>query len=152
MAAKALVLGGSFAGLTAAIHLKDELEDDVDVTLVSDREDFQFNPAIPFGERDPDDISFPLSPTLDKNRVHFVHGAATRIDPEKKHVETTKGGFDYDYCIVATGYRNQWDIIPGIGPGGHADGIGHARERRPKACRDLCLGHRYRTAAATPVA
>ena len=117
MATKALVLGGSFAGLTAAIHLKDDLGDDVDVTVVSDRENFQFNPSfiwIPFGEREPDDISFPVSPTLEKSEVHFVHGAATRIDTEGKRVETTKGEFDYDYCVVATGYRNQWDVIPGI--------------------------------------
>jgi sulfide:quinone oxidoreductase len=126
MAAKALVLGGSFAGLTAAIYLKEEVGDGVDVTVVCDREEFQFNPSfiwIPFGKREPKDITFPLAPTLDKSRVHFVHGAATRIDPAGKRVQTTKGDYDYDYCVVATGYRNQWDVIQGIGPGGHADGI-----------------------------
>ena len=54
MASKALVLGGNFAGLTAALSVKRELGDDVDVTVVSKSDHFQFNPSfiwIPFGKR-----------------------------------------------------------------------------------------------------
>jgi sulfide:quinone oxidoreductase len=39
---KVLVLGGNFAGLTAALSVKHELADDVDVTVVSKSDRFQF--------------------------------------------------------------------------------------------------------------
>ena len=41
---KVLVLGGNFAGLTAALSIKQELGDDADVTVVSKSERFQFTP------------------------------------------------------------------------------------------------------------
>ena len=40
MAKKVLVLGGSFGGLTAAIAIKHELEDDVDVTVIAASDHF----------------------------------------------------------------------------------------------------------------
>jgi sulfide:quinone oxidoreductase len=39
------VLGGNFAGLTGALSLKQELDDDVHVTVVSKSDRFQFNPG-----------------------------------------------------------------------------------------------------------
>ena len=59
MPPKALVLGGNFAGLTAAITLKRELGSDVDVTLVSKSDRFVFYPSliwVPFGKRTARDI------------------------------------------------------------------------------------------------
>lgn len=63
MAAKVLVLGGNFGGLTAAIGLKHELEDDVDVTVISASDKFLFNPSLiwlPFGKRKAKDITFKI--------------------------------------------------------------------------------------------
>jgi len=54
MTPKALVLGGNFAGVTAALSLKRELGADVDVTVVSTSSRFTFNPSfiwVPFGKR-----------------------------------------------------------------------------------------------------
>jgi NADH dehydrogenase FAD-containing subunit len=45
MTPNVLVLGGNFAGLTAALSVKQELGDDVDVTVVSKSDRFQFNPS-----------------------------------------------------------------------------------------------------------
>jgi NADH dehydrogenase FAD-containing subunit len=45
---------GNFAGLTAALSLKHELQDGVDVTVLSKSDQFQFNPSfiwIPSGRR-----------------------------------------------------------------------------------------------------
>ena len=42
---KVIVLGGNFAGLTAALSVKHELGDDVDLTVVSKSDTFQFNPS-----------------------------------------------------------------------------------------------------------
>ncbi len=118
-----LVLGSNFGGLTAALSVKHELGQDVDVTVVSASDHFLFNPSLiwlPFGERTADDITFPVAPTLESHGVHFVHGAATGIDPATRTVDTTAGPFTYDYLVVATGYRNDFSVVPGLGPDGNA--------------------------------
>src|SRR6266511_1077662 len=73
--AKVLVLGGNFAGLTAALSVKHDLGEDVDVTL--------------------------------------------------RKVETSEGAHDYDYLVIATGYVNDFDVVPGLGLGGNAYSITH---------------------------
>jgi sulfide:quinone oxidoreductase len=117
MRKKVLVLGGNFGGLTAALSVKHELEGDVDVTVVSASDRFLFNPSLiwlPFGKRRPADITFPLAPTFESHQVDFVHAAATRIDPAAQQVATTQGSRRYDYLVIATGYRNQVDVVPGL--------------------------------------
>src|SRR6266498_1932953 len=120
MRKKVLVLGGNFGGLTAALSVKHDLEGDVDVTVVAASDRFLFNPSLiwlPFGKRTPADITFPLAPTFESNDVDFVHGTATGIDPIGRRVRTSQGEYGYDYLVIATGYRNQTDVIPGLEPG-----------------------------------
>jgi len=117
MRKKVLVLGGNFGGLTAALSVKHELDGDVEVTVVSASDRFLFNPSLiwlPFGKRRPADITFPLAPTFESHDVDFVHAAATGIDPLAQRVETTQGSYGYDYLVIATGYRNQLEVIPGL--------------------------------------
>lgn len=126
MAAEVLVLGGNFGGLTAAIDLKRRLDDEANVTVVSKANGFLFNPSLiwmPFGKRSIDDITFPLAPTFERRGVHFVHAAATAIDPDVKRVRAGGRDFDYDYLVVATGYVNDEDVVPGLGPDGNAESI-----------------------------
>jgi NADH dehydrogenase FAD-containing subunit len=125
-AKKVLVLGGNFAGLTAALSVKHELGEDVDVRVVSKSDRFQFNPSliwIPFGKRTVKDVVFPLAETFERHGVDFVHGEATKIDPAAQRVETSRGGYDYDYLVIATGYVNDFDVVAGLGPGGNAYSI-----------------------------
>ena len=70
-----VVLGNNFGGLTAALSLKRELKDDVNVKVVSDRNYFLFNPSLiwlPFGKRDANTVSFNVIPTFEKEigRAH----------------------------------------------------------------------------------
>jgi len=121
-----LVIGGNFGGLTAALEVKAELGADVDVTVVSAAERFLFNPSLiwlPFGKRGAGDITFPLRPVFDARGIGFVHGEATAIDPAARTVTTTGGRYHYDYLVIATGYRNKFDVVPGLGPDGHAQTI-----------------------------
>lgn len=117
MRKKVLVLGGNFGGLTAALSVKQALDGDVDVTVVSASDRFLFNPSliwIPFGKRSATDITFPLEPTFDAHGIEFVHAAATEIAPLSRRVNTTAGTFGYDYLVVATGYRNDMATVPGM--------------------------------------
>ena len=126
MPPKALILGGNFAGLTAAITLKRELGGDVDVTLVSKSDRFVFYPSliwVPFGKRTARDISVPIARMLEEHGVEFVHAEATKIDPASRKVETTGTVHGYDYLVIATGFLNDFDVIPGLGPEGNAYSI-----------------------------
>lgn len=123
---KVLVLGGNFGGLTAAITVKHELHGEVDVTVVSSSDEFLFTPSliwVPFGKRTRADITFKLGPTFEDHEVEFVHAEATAIDPEARRVETTAGPQAYDYLVIATGYRNRFEVVPGLGEGGNAHTI-----------------------------
>ncbi len=123
---KVLVLGSNFAGLTAALALKHELHDDVEVTVVAASDRFLFTPSLiwlPFGKRTAEDITFPVAPTFDEHGISFVHAEATALQLAANKVETTAGTFEYDYLVIATGYRNNNDVIPGLGPNGYAHTI-----------------------------
>ena len=135
MRKKVLVLGGNFGGLTAALSVKHELDEDVDVTVVSASDTFLFNPSLiwlPFGKRTAEDITFPLAPDLRGTRRRFRPRDRDAIDPVARRVETTSGQHAYDYLVIATGYRNQMDVIPGLdaGNGVHDHDPGGSRERR----------------------
>jgi NADH dehydrogenase FAD-containing subunit len=125
---RVVVLGGNFAGLTAALSVKHDLGNDVDVTVVSKSDRFQFNPSfiwIPFGKRTAGDVVFPLANTFESHDVKFIHGEATTIDPGSQRVDTSQGTLDYDYLVIATGYLNDFDVVPGLGSGGNAYSITH---------------------------
>ena len=118
MRKKVLVLGSNFGGLTAALAVKHELQGDVDVTVVAPDDSFLFTPSLiwlPFGKRERADITFPVAPTLDAHGIGFEHTAATALDPTARRVTLADGSqLGYDYLVVATGYRNQSDVVPGF--------------------------------------
>jgi sulfide:quinone oxidoreductase len=118
MRKKVLVLGANFGGLTAALAVRHELDGDVDVTVVSASDHFLFNPSLiwlPFGKRDSADITFPVEPTLETHGIEFIHASATKLDPVAKKVMTDDGReLGYDYLVIATGYRNKDDVVPGF--------------------------------------
>ena len=123
---RVVVLGSNFGGLTAALAVKHELGADVDVTVVSPADRFLFTPSLiwlPFGKRSARDITFPVEPTLAAHGIDFMPAAALRIDPTQKVVDTGPARYSYDYLVIATGYRNRFDVVPGLGPGGNAHTI-----------------------------
>lgn len=118
MTKKVVVLGANFGGLTAALSLKKELKNDVEVTVVSDRDYFLFNPSLiwlPFGKRDEGDVTFKVAPTFDKGGVNFINTAAKEIKPNLKKVDLVNGTtIDYDYLVIATGTRNKPEQVEGL--------------------------------------
>jgi sulfide:quinone oxidoreductase len=118
MTKKVVVLGANFGGLTAALSLKKDLKNDVEVTVISDRDYFLFNPSLiwlPFGKRDEGSVTFKVAPTFERGGVHFINTAAQEIKPEQHKVELANGeSISYDYLVIATGTRNKPEHVPGL--------------------------------------
>ncbi len=114
---KVLVVGGNFAGSTAAMEIKRKLGKSVDVTLIDRNPDFIYVPSliwVPIGRRDVDDIMVPRDKVLAKKGVNFVLDTATRVDTDKQIVYTEKGEHEYDHLIIATGPKVRFDAVPGL--------------------------------------
>lgn len=101
----ALVIGGGFAGLEAAIFLK---KYNYDVTLVSDRDYFFLYPTsiwIPTREKEFDEIS------IDLHELQRVHGFKLIVD-ELTHIDAKENSYtlasgkvlnSYDHVVLAMG-------------------------------------------------
>jgi len=110
-----VILGGGFAGMTAAECLERELEEDrsVAITLVSETNALLFTPMlaeVAGSSLEPSHISTPLRTTL--HRAEFIRGRVTAVDLEKKRVllDTSIGGAEscesalsYDHLVFALG-------------------------------------------------
>ncbi|MBA1437659.1 MAG: FAD-dependent oxidoreductase [Epsilonproteobacteria bacterium] len=102
---KVLILGGGFAGVDAATHLK---KMGYDVTLVSDRDYFYIYPTsiwIPTGEKKFEDICVPLQDLQKAHCFEVLVDSVSTIEYKKNSVTLTSGKIidDYDYLIVAMG-------------------------------------------------
>jgi NADH dehydrogenase len=110
-----VILGGGFAGMTAAERLERELQKDrsVSITLVSETNALLFTPMlaeVAGSSLEPSHISTPLRTTL--RRTKFIRGRVTGVDLEKRKVqldagmasgESCQSELDYDHLVFALG-------------------------------------------------
>ncbi|MGB0629744.1 MAG: FAD-dependent oxidoreductase [Alphaproteobacteria bacterium] len=110
-----LIIGGGFAGLSAAIVAADEIRSagrEDRVTLVSDSDQITIRPRL--YEKDPDSLRAPLRPSLDAAGVVLVLGSAEAVDTDARAVSLKDGTtLGYDRLILATGS----ELPPIAGPG-----------------------------------
>jgi sulfide:quinone oxidoreductase len=132
-----LVIGGSFAGLTAAFEIKRKLKDKVDVRLIARQEQFVFIPSLIWlvpGWRRSEQITFDLKHPLESKNIEFICARVDQILPEHNRINTTSGHYEYDYLVIATGPYFDWDEVSGMGPDkGYTESIcslAHAIEAR----------------------
>jgi len=102
---KVLVLGGGFAGVEAAIYLRKQ---DLEVTLVSDRDYFYIYPTsiwIPTGEVTKEDVSVPLDKLAMNHGFQLIVDPITKFEASEKKVTLKSGRIldDYAYIVVALG-------------------------------------------------
>ena len=102
---KVLVLGGGFAGVEAAIYLKKQ---DLDVTLVSDRDYFYIYPTsiwIPTGEATREDVSVPLDKLAMNHGFQLIIDPVAKLEAAEKKVTLQSGRVldEYAYIVVALG-------------------------------------------------
>lgn len=102
---KVVILGGGFAGVDAAIHLK---KMNYSVTLVSDREYFYIYPTsiwVPTHESEFSDVCLDLKELQAAHDFALVIDGVSKISAIDNRVELQSGRVldDYDYLVVAMG-------------------------------------------------
>lgn len=101
-----IVIGGSFAGMTAAQQVRTSLGDKAKIQVIDQSDRFEFRPSLPwlvFGNRRPDQISVPRGPLLRSKGVAFTHASVEAIDAAQNVVHTSAGEHRYDFLVLATG-------------------------------------------------
>jgi sulfide:quinone oxidoreductase len=116
-APQVLVLGSGFAALETAFLLRMRLHEQVDIRLVSDREQFLFRPNsiyVPFGA-DPGSLLVDLHKAFAKRNINFERGSVAAVDPDNRFVSLADGQrFRYDKLVVATGADTNVGEVPGL--------------------------------------
>ena len=121
---RVVIIGGGFAGLTAARGLR---KADVDVTLLDRTNHHLFQPLlyqVATAVLAPSDITSPIRWLLRKNtNTTVLLAEVDAIDPEKQLVHADKGTLTlpYDYLVIASGARHayfghdEWEpMAPGL--------------------------------------
>ncbi|MBN1320867.1 MAG: FAD-dependent oxidoreductase, partial [Thermoleophilia bacterium] len=124
--ARVVILGAGFAGHTAALYLGDRIGKQHQVTVVNRHDFFGFVPSwvwVGIGRMAPEKTTFKLKPVYDRMHVELVVGKATEVHPDAGDqyvLAATDGGetvrLDYDYLVIATGAKLDYEATPGLGP------------------------------------
>jgi sulfide:quinone oxidoreductase len=115
-----VVLGAGTGGMPAAYELREQLGGEHEVTMVNERDYFQFvpsNPWVAVGWRDRDTITFDIRPHLERKGINFVAKRCNQIDAGNSRLYFDDGEtLAYDYLVVTTGPRLAFDEVEGSGP------------------------------------
>ncbi len=112
---KIIIVGGGFGGVRAALELAKESF--ADITLVSDRPEFYYYPALyhtATGGSDHHSV-IPLAQLFANKPVRVIIAAATGIDRSGKHLLLKDAAaIEYDKLILSLGVVTNYFGIPGL--------------------------------------
>lgn len=115
---RVIIVGGGFAGATAARFLERRLSADWDIFLLTQRNVLTYNPLLPEvvgGELLPGHVSAPIRQMLSRTRIRMV--SVTSLDPPTRTVHYSgvrDGTLSGDHLVLATGMAANVTIVPGM--------------------------------------
>jgi sulfide:quinone oxidoreductase len=111
-----VILGGGFGGLAAANELRENIPQDVRITII-DRKDWFMMDLVKLwiinGTREFELSKRPLE-SVTKKGIEFVNEDVMKIDPVGKFIRTKYRQFHYDFLIIALGVELAPEKIPGL--------------------------------------
>ncbi|MGA7436393.1 MAG: FAD-dependent oxidoreductase, partial [Solirubrobacterales bacterium] len=116
MGKKVVILGAGFGGLELSSVLAEELDDEVQVTLIDRNDSFVFGLAkldVMFGRKTADEVKTPYA-GISKPAVTFLQETITGIDPVTRTVTTDAGTHEADVLVVALGADYDFEATPGL--------------------------------------
>ncbi|AFJ44164.1 Sulfide-quinone reductase [Francisella orientalis] len=103
-----------------AYELKEAIDNDHEIILISKGDKFNFVPSNPWvmvNWRSREDVEFTISNYIKKAGINFVSDGVKKLYPdENKLVLFNDKEITYDYLIIATGPKLAFDEIEGMGP------------------------------------
>ncbi|WP_222984987.1 NAD(P)/FAD-dependent oxidoreductase [Flagellimonas meishanensis] len=104
-----IIIGGGFGGIALAKKLSKK---EVQVVLLDRHNYHTFQPLlyqVSTGGLEPDSIAYPIRKVLQGYpNFYFRLAEVSKIDTERKSVETNIGSIEYDYLVVAAGSRTNF--------------------------------------------
>lgn len=120
--ARVVVIGGGFAGATAAKYLR-LLDPGLDVTLIMREREYVACPMsneVLIGARELKQQTWEHS-ALTRYGVKLIYGEAEAVDPAKRQVRLHGGHqFEYDKLVLAPGIDFVWNAVEGFNEDGPA--------------------------------
>lgn len=115
-----VVLGAGTGGMPCAYELREKLGKEHEVTMINERDYFQFvpsNPWVAVGWRDRSSVTFDIRPHLERKGINFIAKRCEKIDAENNNLQVEGGEtVNYDYLVIATGPKLSFDEVEGAGP------------------------------------
>lgn len=110
-----VVLGAGYAGLALVQRLETTLPDDVDITIVDERETHLVQHLIHRALRKPDladQLEIPIE-TLCK-RATYRQARVAGVDADDHRVHLEDGTLDFDVCAIGLGAQTAYADLPGV--------------------------------------
>ncbi len=127
--AKVVVIGGGYAGATAAKYLRLWSAGSIDVTLIEPNPYFVSCPLsnlVLGGSKQISELTIPYDNLSRRHGVRVIRDTAQAIDADKRTVTLAGGSvLPYDRLIVSPGIDFMWDQLPGMLQPGAQDKILH---------------------------
>ncbi len=127
---KVVVIGGGYAGATAAKYIRMWSEQKIQVTLVEPNPAFVSCPIsnlVIGGSKTMADITTPYDNLSKRHGVQMVKDRVVSIDADKRVVKLAGGTeLGYDRLIVSPGVDFMWETLPGMNKAGAKEQVMHA--------------------------
>lgn len=114
------IVGSSFAGYNTALTLAKLLKGEHNILVIDRSPEFMFLPSLvwhPFGYRNSEDISFDVRPIYKDMGVTFIESVIYGFDLDDNIIYTPDEDITYDYLVIATGTRANYNSVKGFVPG-----------------------------------
>jgi sulfide dehydrogenase [flavocytochrome c] flavoprotein subunit len=129
-APKVVVIGGGYAGATAAKYIRMWSNYGIQVSLVEPQPRFISCPLsnlVIGGSKKIEDITTPYDNLVKRHGVQLVQDRVLSIDTDKRRVKLAGGSeLAYDRLIVSPGVDFMWETLPGMNKPGAQDQVLHA--------------------------
>lgn len=106
---RVVIIGGGFGGISFA---KKVLKEKVQTVLIDKHNYHTFQPLlyqVSTSGLEPDSIAYPLRKIIRSSEgAYFRMAVVSKIDPDKKIIESNIGELTYDYLVIATGSKTNF--------------------------------------------